>query len=88
MIIINIADRKEITANLVKRVLLHGEKRVGDMMLKVRGKGLQADDFLVQGLKTMHRLKVTVMPIYEGEKLVGVLRDSDMFLTVTEIFDR
>lgn len=83
----NTASREEITANLAERVLLHGEKRVGDMMLKVRGKGLQADDFLVQGLKTMHRLKVTVMPIYEGDKLVGVLRDSDLFLTVAGIFD-
>jgi len=83
----NTADRNEITANLAERVLLHGEKRVGDMMLKIRGKGLQSDDFLVQGLKTMHRLKVTVMPVYEGSKLVGVLRDSDLFLTVARIFD-
>jgi hypothetical protein len=69
-------------------VLLHGEKRVGDMMLRIRGKGLQADDFLVQGLKAMNRLKVTVMPIYEGNKLVGVLRDSDLFLNVVSIFDQ
>ncbi len=82
------ADRQEITANLAERVLLHGEKRVGDMMLKVRGKGLQADDFLVQGLKTMHRLKVTVMPVYQKDVLVGVLRDSDLFLTVTNILDQ
>lgn len=84
----NTTNREEITANLAERVLLHGEKRVGDMMLKVRGKGLQEDDFLVQGLKTMHRLKVTVMPIYNENELVGVLRDSDLFLTVASIFDQ
>lgn len=83
----NMADREEITANLSERVLLHGEKKVRDMMLKVRGKGLQADDFLIQGLKTMHRLKVTVIPIYEGDVLVGVLRDSDLFLAVANILD-
>lgn len=82
-----IAERAKITANLAERVLLHGEKRVGDMMLRIRGKGLQADDFLVQGLKAMNRFKVTVMPIYEGNKLVGVLRDSDLFLSVVSIFD-
>lgn len=83
----NMKDREEITADLAERVLLHAETKVGSMMLKVRGKGLQADDFLVQGLKTMHRLKVTVMPVYEGDALVGVLRDSDMFLAVTNMFD-
>ena len=81
----NMKDREEITADLAERVLLHAETRVGDMMLKVRGKGLQADDFLVQGLKTMHRLKVTVMPVYEGDTLVGVLRDSDLFLHIANI---
>ncbi len=80
--------REEITADLAERVLLHGDKRVGDMMLKVRGKGLQVDDFLVQGLKTMHRLKVTVIPVYERDILVGVLRDSDLFLTVTKVLDQ
>lgn len=84
----NTADKLEITADLAKRVLLHGEKRVGDMMLRIRGKGLQADDFLVEGLKAMNRLKVTVMPVYEGNNLVGVLRDSDLFLNVVSIFDQ
>jgi hypothetical protein len=84
----NTTVREEITANLAERVILHAQTRVGDMMLKVRGKGLQADDYLVQGLKTMHRLKVTVMPVYEGNKLVGVLRDSDLFLTVASILDQ
>lgn len=81
-------DREEITADLAERVLLHAETRVEDMMLQVRGKGLQADDFLVQGLKTMHRLRVTVMPVYEEDILVGVLRDSDLFLAVTNILDQ
>ncbi len=84
----NTTDRKEITANLTQRVLAHGETRVGDMMLKVRGKGVQADDFLIEGLRAMHRLRVTVMPVYEGNTLVGVLRDSDLFLTLASAFDK
>ncbi len=84
----NTADIEEITASLNERVLAHGEIRVGDMMLRVRGKGVQAEDFLIEGLKAMHNLKVTVMPVYEGNELVGVLRDSDLFLAVASEFDK
>ena len=84
----NTADIEEMTASLARRVVAHGETRVGNMMLRVRGKGVQAQDFLIEGLKAMHRLKVTVMPVYEGDKLVGVLRDSDVFLAVASEFDQ
>ena len=75
-------DLDEANAGLTQRVLSQAETKVGDMMLKVRGKGLNADYPLIEGLKTMHRLKVTVMPVYDGDTIVGVLRDSDLFLAV------
>lgn len=84
----NTENIQEITANLAQRVLAHGNIRVGDMMLRVRGKGVQADDFFIEGLKALHRLRVTVMPVYDGKTLVGVLRDSDLFLTVASTFDQ
>ena len=77
----------EANAGLTQRVLTHAETKVGDMMLKVRGKGLKADSPLIEGLKTMHRLKVTVMPVYDGDSIVGVLRDSDLFLAVAAILN-
>jgi CBS domain-containing protein len=80
-------DLDEANAGLAQRVLNHAETKVGDMMLKVRGKGLQAEDRLIDGLKSMSRLKVTVIPVFEGEKLVGVLRDSDLFLAVANILN-
>jgi CBS domain-containing protein len=33
----------------------------------------------------MHRNKVTVLPVYEGDNVVGVLRDSDLFLATANI---
>lgn len=80
-------DLDEANTGLAQRVLTHAEQPVSDMMLKVRGKGLQASDRLIDGLKTMHNLKVTVMPVYEGDALVGVLRDSDLFLAVANILN-
>lgn len=81
----NATDLDEANADMTSRVVSHAEVPVKEMMLKVRGKGLQANDRLIEGLKSMHRLKVTVMPVYDGEELVGVLRDSDLFLTVASI---
>jgi CBS domain-containing protein len=42
--------------------------------------GVGSEDSLLQGLKELHRQKVSVLPVYEGEKPVGVIRDSDLFL--------
>ncbi len=42
---------------------------------------------LYEGLKQMHRLKVTVIPVFDGDKLVGVLRDSYLFLAVASILN-
>lgn len=79
------ADLDEANAGLTQRVLTHAETTVGSMMLKVKGKGLQVDDRLIEGLKMMYRLKITVIPVYDGDDLVGVLRDSDLFLAIANI---
>jgi CBS domain-containing protein len=39
----------------------------------------------MEALKLMHRNKVTVLPVYEGDTVVGVLRDSDLFLATASI---
>jgi len=41
----------------------------------------------MDGLKKMFKNKITVIPVYEKNQLVGVLRDTDLFLAVTEILD-
>jgi CBS domain-containing protein len=79
------SDLDESAAGFVERVHKYSETKVKDMMLKIRGKGIQADARLIDALRLLYRLKVTVMPVYEGEKLVGALRDSDLFLATAAI---
>lgn len=78
-------DLDESEASLVERAIKFSETKVSDMMLKVHGGGIQSSERLIEGLKLMYRKKVTVVPVYEGEKLVGVLRDSDLFLATAGI---
>lgn len=79
------ADLDESQAGFVERVHKFSETQVKDMMLKIHGKGLQAEDRLIDALRNMYRIKVMVMPVYDGDKLVGVLRDSDLFLAIASI---
>jgi CBS domain-containing protein len=66
------------------RVIKNAETSVKDVMLKVRGTiGPDAD--LMEALKVIHKNKIVVLPVCEGDKLVGVVRDSDLFLAVTAV---
>jgi hypothetical protein len=67
------------------RVLKNAETKVGDIMLKIRGT-IQVDDDLLDALKAIHRNKITMLPVFEGTRLLGVIRDSDLFLAVADIF--
>ena len=71
-------------AGFKERVLQNASTKVGDVMLKLRGH-IDADVDLMKALKLMHRNRVTVLPVFEGDKVVGVLRDSDLFLATANI---
>jgi CBS-domain-containing membrane protein len=66
------------------RVIQNAQTQVGDVMLKIRGT-INADAGFLDALKMIYRNKVTVLPVYEGDKLVGVLRDSDLFLAAANV---
>jgi CBS-domain-containing membrane protein len=66
------------------RVIQNAQTQVGDVMLKIRGT-INADTGFLDALKMIYRNKVTVLPVYEGGKLVGVLRDSDLFLAAANV---
>lgn len=66
------------------RVRQNARTQVGEVMLKVRGT-INADAGFLDALKMIYRNKVTVLPVFEGEKLVGVLRDSDLFLAAANV---
>jgi CBS domain-containing protein len=69
------------------RVLKNAAIKVLDIMLKIRGT-IAADASLLDGLKFIYRNKITVLPVYSGDKLVGVLRDTDLFLAVADILEQ
>ena len=68
------------------RVIKNAETKVSDIMLKVRGT-IDADASLLEGLKKMYRKKIIVLPVYKDGRLVGVLRDADLFLAVTDVLE-
>jgi CBS domain containing-hemolysin-like protein len=73
-----------VKTDFKQRVLKNAEVKVSDIMLQFSD-SLQSDDNLLVALQEMHRNKVTVLPVYKGGKLVGVLRDSDLFLAAASI---
>jgi len=68
------------------RVIKNADTKVRDIMMKIKGT-IDAGDSLMNGLKKMFRNKIIVLPVYENDKLVGVLRDTDFFLAVTDILE-
>ncbi|MBU0987357.1 MAG: CBS domain-containing protein [Proteobacteria bacterium] len=77
----------ESRIGLNARVLKNAETKVRDIMLKIRGT-IDADASLMDGLKKIFRNKITVLPVYAEGKLVGVLRDTDLFLAVADILEQ
>ena len=57
--------------------------KVKDIMLKVKGT-IDADDSLEEGLRTIVQNKISVLPVYDGDKAVGLIRDTDIFLAITD----
>jgi CBS domain-containing protein len=78
------ADLDETRIGFRARVIKNAETKVKDAMLKIKGT-IDCEAGLVQALKLIYENKITVLPVYEGDKLIGVVRDSDLFLTVADI---
>ena len=74
----------ESQADFVARVKKNAEVRVKDIMLKVKGT-IDAKATLLDALKLIFKNKITKLPVYEDGVLVGVVRDTDLFLTVADI---
>lgn len=82
----NVSNLDETNLNFIARVKKNAETKVEDIMLKVRGT-IDADAGLMDALRRIYRNKITVLPVYEGGNLVGVVRDTDLFLAISDIFE-
>jgi len=76
-------DLDEMRLSFRARVIKNAETRVSDIMLKIRGT-IDADADLIDALKLLYQNKITVIPVYDDGRLIGVLRESDLFLVVSE----
>ncbi len=56
---------------------------VKDIMLKVRGT-IDADAGMEDGFKMVVQQKLTVLPVYKGGTAMGIIHDTDFFLTITD----
>jgi CBS domain-containing protein len=56
---------------------------VKDIMLKVKGT-IDANASLEEGLSVIVQKNLSVLPVYEDDKAVGLIRDTDIFLAMTD----
>jgi CBS domain-containing protein len=74
----------ETRANFAARVARNAQTRVGDVMMKVKGT-IQADAGLMEALKMIFKNKIAKLPVFEGKRLIGIVRDTDLFLEVADL---
>ncbi len=74
------ASREDVAA----RVLKNAQIKVKEIMLKSLGH-IESDARLLEALKLIFRKKLSVLPVYDRHRLVGVVRDADLFLAVADM---
>lgn len=77
-------DLDETHASLRYRVARNARVKVAEIMLKNVGH-IDVSDTVLDAMKLMFRKRLIMLPAYEKDKLVGVVRDADLFLTVADI---
>jgi CBS domain-containing protein len=77
-------SRDDAGAQFRDRALRNAQTKVRDIMLPTRG-SIEADSDLLEGIKIKCSNRLTVLPVFEEERLVGVLRDIDVFLAIAEV---
>ena len=88
MKLLGILDFKSFLKNYFPQIGGLGKKiMVKDIMLKVRG-AIDASATVEDGLKTIVQNKISILPVYEGDKAVGIVRDTDIFLAITDSLEK
>ena len=74
----------EAKESVAARVIKNAQTKVKSVMLKNLGH-LDGNDRLLEALKLMFRKRLIMLPVYDNDRLVGVVRDVDLFLEVADI---
>ena len=86
--LLGILDFKSFLKNYFPQIGGLGKKiMVKDVMLKVKG-AIDASASVEEGLTTIVQKKISVLPVYEGDKAVGIVRDTDIFLAITDSLEK
>ena len=83
-----ILDFKSFLKNYFPQIGGLGKKiAVKDIMLKVKG-AIDVSATVEEGLKTIVQNKISILPVYDGDKAVGIVRDTDIFLAITDSLEK
>ena len=86
--LVGILDFKSFLKNYFPQIGGLGKKiMVKDIMLKVKG-AIDVSASVEEGLKTIVQNKISVLPVYDGDKAVGIVRDTDIFLAITDSLEK
>ncbi len=72
---------KDSRLALRARIMKNAEKRVGDVMLRIKA-NIMIDADVLEALMVLCQNKISMLPVYDGKQPVGVVRDSDLFLRI------
>jgi CBS domain-containing protein len=82
--LLGILDFKSFLKNYFPQIGGLGQKiMVKDIMLKVKG-AIDVSATVEEGLTAIVQKKISVLPVYDGDKAVGIIRDTDIFLAITD----
>ncbi len=86
--LLGILDFKSFLKNYFPQIGGLGKKiMVKDIMLKVKG-AIDASATVEEGLTTIVQTKISVLPVYDGDRAVGIVRDTDIFLAITDSLEK
>ena len=86
--LLGILDFKSFLKNYFPQIGGLGKRiMVKDIMLKVKG-AIDVSASVEEGLRTIVHNKISVLPVYDGDKAVGIVRDTDIFLAITDSLEK
>ncbi len=71
----------ESRANLFARVSKNARTKVSEIMTKIKI-SIQGDSSLFEALDLFYESGLNTIPVYEGDKLIGVVKDYDLFIEI------
>ncbi len=75
---------QETRLSLRDRLKKNLEKPVGDIVHSLIG-ATSAEADVLEALMALSDNQVNLLPVYDGDQLVGVVRDSELFLKIAEV---